>query len=58
MKTEINMGTGTKLSVYRQRPATTAERKKDPDARIMAEWVHITFGSGKPAIEVNRDLCD
>lgn len=48
---------GNTVSVYRERPATASERAKDRDARVMAEWVHITFGTGEPRVTINRDLC-
>lgn len=51
-------GKTPKLEVYRERPATRAERKKDKGAKIMAEWVYIQFSENTPKITINRDLCD
>lgn len=48
---------GNKVSVYRERPVNRQEKKRDKNARVMAEWVHITFGEQPPYIIVNRDLC-
>jgi len=45
------------VSIYYERSATKAERRRDKEARTMAEWVHITFRLGSPKIVVNRNLC-
>ena len=54
---KIECGSQNHISIYRERRATKAERKRDPEAKIMAEWVHIDFSDDAPAIVVNRDLC-
>lgn len=46
-----------KISIYRERKATKAERKKDR-VRVMAEWVHVYFGSGNPRVAIVRDLTE
>lgn len=48
---------GKTISIHRERPSTARERAKDPDAKVMAECVKITFGSGPPSVSINRDLC-
>jgi hypothetical protein len=52
---EVN---GNRVSVYRERPATAAERRSDPGAELMCEWVHITFRQGEPEVVINRDLSE
>jgi hypothetical protein len=47
-----------KVSLYRERKLTKAERKTDPRGRVVAEWVHVTFGAGEPEVVVNRDICE
>lgn len=48
---------GNKISVYRERPVNRQEKKRDKNARVMTEWVHIAFGEQPPHIVVNRNLC-
>jgi len=50
-------GKAKRVSVYRERKATAQDRKKDKDAKIVAEWIHITFSDGKPSVSINRDFC-
>jgi hypothetical protein len=55
---EIDAGSNKKISVYRERKATKEEKKSDPDAKTMTEWIHIEFSDKEPKIIINRDLCD
>jgi hypothetical protein len=52
---EVN---GNRVSIYRERPASAAEKRSDRGSTLMCEWVHITFRQGEPEIVVNRDLSE
>jgi hypothetical protein len=58
MSVEIHVGNNKDLTVYRERPATRAERRRDPEAKVMAEWIHINFNAGRLKVAISRDLCD
>jgi hypothetical protein len=58
MTVSIDKISKNSIVVYRERPVTKAERRKDPDAKIMAEWVTIAFSDATPVMTFNRDLCE
>lgn len=57
MALEIELGKEQEIVIYRERRPTLKEKKRDPEANVMAESVTITFGTGEPKIVVNRTLC-
>lgn len=58
-KVSVSVPDSTKrVSLYRERKLTKAERKAEPKGRVVTEWVHVTFGTDEPKVVVNRDICE
>lgn len=56
---EVEVGqNGKKVTIWRTRRATPAERKKDKSAKTMAEVITVVFGKDKPKVTVNNTLCE
>jgi hypothetical protein len=53
----LDPGDAKVVTITRLRRATAAERRKDPEAKVMAENITIRFGLGEPKVTVNRSLC-